>query len=341
AIRNDSWWAIAEQVLGDGERWKELRSANVGRTMPDGTLIGPRTEDVRFGWPLLVPDAGAPGAASTGVPRPTEVVVQRGDNLWSITEHVLATEDGHQPAEAAVRERWAEVIELNRDRLADPADPDVIYAGQVLRVAPEPAAPAPARPAVGSEPAAAGGDPGAPALPTDDPVAPAPPEPGPPPTTGAVPATVQDAVPATLPGDQAPEAPGSRPTATHGDADGRTEAPIGMLGTAGTMVAVGVAAVVARRRRRRQLQLPPRAMAPPPPDEFRRPAGGAVPAGRHRPRRSAPPGHARCGPSPGERPKLPAGCSRATRWPWRSSNSTTWRPTLSTCTRQHGANGLN
>ncbi|MGI8808500.1 MAG: LysM peptidoglycan-binding domain-containing protein, partial [Acidimicrobiales bacterium] len=38
--RNDSWWAIAERTLGDGQRWKELREANLGRTMPDGMVIG-------------------------------------------------------------------------------------------------------------------------------------------------------------------------------------------------------------------------------------------------------------------------------------------------------------
>ncbi|MGH9181873.1 MAG: hypothetical protein ACRDY5_09180, partial [Acidimicrobiales bacterium] len=101
--------------------------------------------------------------------------------------------------------------------------------------------------------------------PVDEPVVPAAPEPELVPTTGVVPTTT----PAALPGDQTPVAPHARPTAAHGDTDKRSEAPIGMLlGTAGTMVAVGVAAALARRRRRRQLQLPPRAMAAPPPDEF-------------------------------------------------------------------------
>ncbi|MEM7325156.1 MAG: LysM peptidoglycan-binding domain-containing protein [Actinomycetota bacterium] len=54
----DSWWDMAERLLGDGMRWSELRDLNSGRTMLTGELISNRTEDVKGGWQLQVP-AGA------------------------------------------------------------------------------------------------------------------------------------------------------------------------------------------------------------------------------------------------------------------------------------------
>lgn len=42
----DTFWSIAEDTLGDGLRWSEIRDANVGRSMPDGTTIGNDTESI-------------------------------------------------------------------------------------------------------------------------------------------------------------------------------------------------------------------------------------------------------------------------------------------------------
>ncbi|MEM9565353.1 MAG: LysM peptidoglycan-binding domain-containing protein, partial [Actinomycetota bacterium] len=51
----DSWWDLAERLLGDGMRWSELRSLNSGRTMLNGDLVTDQTETVRGGWQLAVP----------------------------------------------------------------------------------------------------------------------------------------------------------------------------------------------------------------------------------------------------------------------------------------------
>ena len=54
----DSWWDMAERLLGDGMRWSELRDLNSGKTMLTGDVISDRTEEVKGGWQLHVP-AGA------------------------------------------------------------------------------------------------------------------------------------------------------------------------------------------------------------------------------------------------------------------------------------------
>ncbi|MGH2604469.1 MAG: LysM peptidoglycan-binding domain-containing protein, partial [Dehalococcoidia bacterium] len=37
--RHDSFWSIAEQTLGDGLRWREIRDLNVGLPQPDGGAV--------------------------------------------------------------------------------------------------------------------------------------------------------------------------------------------------------------------------------------------------------------------------------------------------------------
>jgi hypothetical protein len=58
--------------------------------------------------------------------------VRRGDHLWSIAERTLAVRHGAAPSDEAVRRYWVELISTNRHRLADPDNPDLIFAGQVL-----------------------------------------------------------------------------------------------------------------------------------------------------------------------------------------------------------------
>ena len=70
--------------------------------------------------PAPAPDPAAPMVA------PDEVVVARGDSFWSI-----AVEEA---GEQEVDEYWRALIELNRHRLVDPTNPDLLYRGQVLRL---------------------------------------------------------------------------------------------------------------------------------------------------------------------------------------------------------------
>jgi len=242
--RRDCLWTIAGRFMGDPLRWGELLDLNADVRQPDGRRLA---DDPRHwvypGMQLRLP---------AGARIPDEAIVRRGDSLWSITERRLEAEQGGRPAGAAVRDAVAQVIELNRDRLADPADPDLLFAGQVLRLAPKQA------PEARPEPAGA------------DEVAPsvaAPPPPPAPPDAGSVPArSPAAAVPATgAPAAPRPAVDG--PTAVSAE-DGDHGRAVGALGTAGTMVAVGVAAALARRRRRRRAGLPRRAAEPPPPPEL-------------------------------------------------------------------------
>ena len=58
--RDDSWWSIAEDLLGDGLRWSDVRDANLGRRMADGTTIADTTDTVRAGWQLKLPADATP-----------------------------------------------------------------------------------------------------------------------------------------------------------------------------------------------------------------------------------------------------------------------------------------
>ncbi|MEM7272984.1 MAG: hypothetical protein AAF547_07905 [Actinomycetota bacterium] len=60
----DSWWDMAERLLGDGMRWSELRDLNAGRTMLTGDVITDRTEAVAGGWDLRVPVDADPALLS-------------------------------------------------------------------------------------------------------------------------------------------------------------------------------------------------------------------------------------------------------------------------------------
>lgn len=257
--RNDSWWAIAERTLGDGRRWKDLRDANLGRTMPDGTVISPDSELIRPGWELLLTGdpVNAPPVLSNG--HVDEVEVRPGDNLWVMAERHLQEATGGEVAEADVRGHWETVIDVNRDRFADPGNPSRIYAGQRMRM-----------PSVGRAPAAPpSGE--APATPTAAPTsvpgsAPIPARPDSPPTT---PASAR-AIPTSAPSQAPASGPmsGPRPAPEGRSADRTGGVPASVLGTASTVLAVGIATALTRRRRRRQLHLPARAQVPMPPPEL-------------------------------------------------------------------------
>lgn len=131
----DTLWDIAEQVLGDGLRWREIHRLNTGRMQPDGGMLG---EDglIRAGWVLVLPgDAAATGpAAGHGEPDDLEqhepeetVVVDQGDTLWDISGDHLG-----DPL------RWPELYEENVGRPQPDGrsldDPDIIQPGWALDV---------------------------------------------------------------------------------------------------------------------------------------------------------------------------------------------------------------
>lgn len=62
----------------------------------------------------------------------TQWVVADGDHLWGIAEETLADRSEDEPDLYEIVDYWQHLIEANRNRLVDPANPDLIYPGQVL-----------------------------------------------------------------------------------------------------------------------------------------------------------------------------------------------------------------
>lgn len=76
----------------------------------------------------------SPAPRSSRAATPAEVVVRRGDSLWSIA----ATHLGRDASEAEVALAWPKWFDANREVVGD--DPHLLLPGQVLRPPPRPAA---------------------------------------------------------------------------------------------------------------------------------------------------------------------------------------------------------
>ncbi|GJF26462.1 LysM peptidoglycan-binding domain-containing protein [Streptomyces sp. HO565] len=133
----ESLWSIAEQELGDGERWREIAALNEGQAMLDGAVFQ-SSSFLRAGWQLQMPsDQAFAGGDRTQLTAKTAaedeasvhvVTVDEGDNLSKIAEEELGDSD-----------EWPAVFAASRgkpqpDGLPAITDPDVIYAGQQVTV---------------------------------------------------------------------------------------------------------------------------------------------------------------------------------------------------------------
>ena len=57
-----------------------------------------------------------------------------GDSFWTVAERLTSDRLGRPASDDEVLEPWLALIEVNRDRLTDPDDPDLLFPGQVLRL---------------------------------------------------------------------------------------------------------------------------------------------------------------------------------------------------------------
>ena len=254
--RHDSYWAIAERTLGDGLRWREILDLNVGRTLPDGTTIIAGDDTLHSGWVLLLPaDATVESAASPSDGSPSavseeddlgSVVVERGDNLWSISEDRLEDDLGREAADPEVAPYWRTVIDANQDRYIQPGNPNLIYPGQVL-VLPSTGHEQPLPPPVGAEPAPPRDDA---AEPDEVPPPPATPEAEVPAVDEAPPTTAE----ATSDANAAPRSAEAPLRADAADDDESRDAalPVAVAvgGLSSIALAVGLKRLLDRRRRR-------------------------------------------------------------------------------------------
>lgn len=70
-------------------------------------------------------------------PRPTGErtwTVEPGQCFWSIAEAVVGETLGRRPSAREVAPYWQRLVEANRPALADPANPDLVFPGQVFTV---------------------------------------------------------------------------------------------------------------------------------------------------------------------------------------------------------------
>src|SRR5919106_1382974 len=160
----DTLWEIAERELGDGHRWPQIFGANAQRT---GGVMSEGPDVLRVGWTLVLPGTGDParspdtvGSGSAPTSAAGGVVVERGDDLWSLAAEQLRAQLGRSTSVEEVADYWRALVAANEGRLAS-GDPDLIYPGERLTVPPvgrsvggtgeDPGVAAPSAPAGGVE----------------------------------------------------------------------------------------------------------------------------------------------------------------------------------------------
>jgi hypothetical protein len=82
-----------------------------------------------------------PAPVTTMVPPPPAAtegtwVIRRGDHLWSIAAETLEDRLDRPPAPREVARYWRALVAANRDRLVDPANPDLVFAGHEITLPP-------------------------------------------------------------------------------------------------------------------------------------------------------------------------------------------------------------
>jgi hypothetical protein len=86
--------------------------------------------------PAPEPNSSEPASKAVAVPSPDRHVVQRGENFWTIAETVLKSSLGREPSEAELVTYWKELVQTNRHMLKQPANPDLVFSGQIITLPP-------------------------------------------------------------------------------------------------------------------------------------------------------------------------------------------------------------
>jgi hypothetical protein len=130
--------AVLSPAAPQGAASAPIRPPELVRLDPARPVLAPavRPELAPAASPIALPEINPPEVATTPTVASavTQWTVRPGDDLWSITESVLADRLGRQPDDREVSELWVRVIDVNRSTLADPGNPSLIFAGEVVAV---------------------------------------------------------------------------------------------------------------------------------------------------------------------------------------------------------------
>ena len=91
------------------------------------------TDTVEPAAPTRTPAEPA-SAASAPEAQPETWVVKPGENLWLIAREHVTDSTGAPAGDDVILVHWQRLIELNRDRLVNPNEPDLIFADQILEL---------------------------------------------------------------------------------------------------------------------------------------------------------------------------------------------------------------
>lgn len=144
----ESLWSIAQERLGDGNRWAEIAELNAGNTMSDGSAFradGP----IQPGWTLRLPADANPAATTPATPAPVAGAAEDEGGLTAQGNRAAATESGAVYTVAAGdslsqiahnelgdASAYPAIFELNKGETQPGGgtftDPDLLYPGQEL-----------------------------------------------------------------------------------------------------------------------------------------------------------------------------------------------------------------
>jgi nucleoid-associated protein YgaU len=119
---NGRWLLETKREVEPGRRVvraDQVEGGGSGKVVERAEVPFERTEDVAILAPVVAAGGGAGGASADGnVPAPQNVIIRRGDNLWTISRRLY----GHGI-------RYSTIYEANNDQIRDP---DLIYPGQTF-----------------------------------------------------------------------------------------------------------------------------------------------------------------------------------------------------------------
>lgn len=138
---------LACSVVAAGAGRGSNPSAEAPMALVVASAPGERLPPAEPDTPVMrrLPDGASeePAALRGSAPAPAagEWTVAPGEHLWSVAASVLKAAWEAPADETQVASYWRRLIDANTDRLADPANPDLVFPGQRLSVVEPPPAP--------------------------------------------------------------------------------------------------------------------------------------------------------------------------------------------------------